>query len=331
MTMNEETVPGSNQEKDEKKMADQNGNGWQSVTIGGVTGILMGAGAMYAAEAFATGATPEDENSASIRTEGSSRSTHREEVATSHIAANGLKVAEVDQNLSFGQAFEAARNAVGPGGVFHWHGNIYNTYRLDEWNSMSAGERQQFAQQVQPEIRPGEGHARHHSDVAQNEVKQEEPMKQKPEDVNKPKPEDPHKPEEQQKPEPERPFDPNNPDPDTPNPPDDGKVHMLGFTKVEAEGQEHMAGHAYYNGRHVYLIDIDHAENHEYDIAIADKNQDGKLTMDESNDIRDVHYTPGKMFIDSILEHHRNQVAMDTQDELATEAPDYVNDANPTI
>ena len=39
-----------------------------------------------------------------------------------------LKVAEVSQDLSFGEAFATARASVGAGGVFHWHGGIYNTY-----------------------------------------------------------------------------------------------------------------------------------------------------------------------------------------------------------
>ena len=98
MATNEETnfVTGNIQTKNEKKVANQNGNGWQSVTIGGVTGILMGAGAMYAAETFATNATPdEDLTSGTSGGEGPSK----EEVPSSHEATNGLKVAEVDQNL----------------------------------------------------------------------------------------------------------------------------------------------------------------------------------------------------------------------------------------
>lgn len=330
MTTNEETIfaTGNDQTKNEKKAANQNGNGWQSVTIGGVTGILMGAGAMYAAEAFATGATPEDENSASVRTEGTSRSTHREEVATSHVAANGLKVAEVDQNLSFGQAFEAARNAVGPGGVFHWHGNIYNTYRLDEWNNMSAGERQLFAQQVQPEIRIGEGRARH-DDIAQNDVKHDEP-KPEPDPTPKPEPKPEPTPKPEPKPEPE-------PTPE-PKPHEDGETHFLGFTNVQYDGQEYQAGHmtAHLNGeeRHVYYIDVDHAPDNEFDVAVLDVNRDGVLTSQESIDIRNRHLNVGEFALASAMEEANqdsDQVAMINQNEVANDMPDYVNDANTTI
>ena len=69
---------------------------------------------------------------------------------------NGLKVAEVSDDLSFGEAFAQARAEVGPGGVFHWHGGIYNTYTADEWSNMTVEQKHDFAQQVQPEIRPEE-------------------------------------------------------------------------------------------------------------------------------------------------------------------------------
>jgi hypothetical protein len=79
-----------------------------------------------------------------------------EQGETSHTLENGLKVAAVNDDLSFGEAFQQARAEVGPGGVFHWHGGIYNTYTPAEWNSMSAGEKHAFAQQIQPEVQPDE-------------------------------------------------------------------------------------------------------------------------------------------------------------------------------
>ena len=87
---------------------------WKPVTIGGLTGILMGAGTMYAIE-----------------------NVNTEELASGNNADEQLKVASVDDNLNFRDAFEAARAEVGPGGVFRWHGNIYNTYTAEEWKAMS--------------------------------------------------------------------------------------------------------------------------------------------------------------------------------------------------
>lgn len=102
---------------------------WKPVTIGGLTGILMGAGAMYGVQAIASGSND----------------------VTSG-AEEGLKVATVDDSMSFSQAFEAARAQVGAGGVFTWHGNIFNTYTADEWKAMSNEDKQLFAEQVKPQI-----------------------------------------------------------------------------------------------------------------------------------------------------------------------------------
>ena len=102
---------------------------WKPVTISGLTGILMGAGAMYGVQAIASGSNGDASG-----------------------AADGLKVATVDDSMSFSQAFEAARAQVGAGGVFTWHGNIYNTYTAAEWKAMSHEDKRLFAEQVKPEI-----------------------------------------------------------------------------------------------------------------------------------------------------------------------------------
>ena len=142
--MNEETIIKSQStgriETQQPKR--KTGEAWKHVTLGGVSGILMGAGLMYAGNAVGKDYESIDEEEQSQ--------------ATSNTTENGLKVAEVNQDMSFGEAFEAARAEVGPGGVFHWHGGIYNTYTADEWNSMSEGQKHDFAQQVRPEVRPDE-------------------------------------------------------------------------------------------------------------------------------------------------------------------------------
>ena len=85
---------------------------WKTVAIGGTTGILMGAGTMYAIQSLAS------DNSVEASTD------------------DTLRVATSADGLSFRQAFDAARAEVGPGGVFRWHGNIYSTYTEEEWKAM---------------------------------------------------------------------------------------------------------------------------------------------------------------------------------------------------
>lgn len=149
--MNETTIlekrPNPNGQQESKK----EGSAWKYVTLGGVSGILMGAGLLYAGQAAA-----QTQNSEEAPEEKPEEVVAPEQGETSHTLENGLKVAAVNDDMSFGEAFEAARAEVGPGGVFHWHGGIYNTYSADEWNDMSVEQKHDFAQQVQPEIRPDE-------------------------------------------------------------------------------------------------------------------------------------------------------------------------------
>lgn len=149
--MNETTIfekrPTANEQQDTKK----EGIAWKQVTLGGVSGILMGAGLLYAGQAAAQTLNNEE------RPEEKPEEKPEDVVApeqgeTSHTLENGLQVAAVNDDMSFGEAFAAARAEVGPGGVFHWHGGIYNTYTADEWNAMSIEQKHDFAQQVKPEI-----------------------------------------------------------------------------------------------------------------------------------------------------------------------------------
>jgi hypothetical protein len=136
--MNEETIieklPTINGQQETKK----EGTAWKQVTLGGVSGILMGGGLLYAGQVIAQKLSKDV--------------VSPEQGETSHTLENGLQVAAVDDNLSFVEAFEQARAEVGPGGVFHWHGGIYNTYTAAEWNAMSVGQKHDFALQVKPEV-----------------------------------------------------------------------------------------------------------------------------------------------------------------------------------
>jgi hypothetical protein len=61
---------------------------------------------------------------------------------------NGIRVAHVDEDQNFAEAFTQARAQVGPGGVFTWHGNTYGTYYAEEWHQMDADDRQEFIKSV---------------------------------------------------------------------------------------------------------------------------------------------------------------------------------------
>ncbi|MBD5227674.1 MAG: hypothetical protein HDS67_06485 [Bacteroidales bacterium] len=70
---------------------------------------------------------------------------HREELSNPEWVDDQIKVAtSVNDDMSFGEAFAAAREEVGPGGCFEWHGQVYGTYTADEWKAMTAEERAEF-------------------------------------------------------------------------------------------------------------------------------------------------------------------------------------------
>lgn len=50
----------------------------------------------------------------------------------------------VDDSMSFAEAFSSARQEVGAGGVFVWKGQLYNTYTAEEWEELSADEKDEF-------------------------------------------------------------------------------------------------------------------------------------------------------------------------------------------
>ena len=146
--MNEETIiekrPVINGQQETKK----EGSAWKHVTLGGVSGILMGAGLLYAGQSVAATKTDISEETADAATAEAQQADSATEAA--------LPVAQMHNDMSFGEAFAAARAEVGPGGVFIWHGGIYNTYTADEWNAMTPQQKNDFAHQVNPEVRAHE-------------------------------------------------------------------------------------------------------------------------------------------------------------------------------
>ncbi|AKD56150.1 hypothetical protein [Spirosoma radiotolerans] len=61
---------------------------------------------------------------------------------------------KVTDNMSFEQAFTTARQEVGMGGVFSWHGHWYNTFEKEEWNSLSLEQRQEYTENILGEKLP---------------------------------------------------------------------------------------------------------------------------------------------------------------------------------
>ena len=119
---------------------------WKKVTLGTVSGVLLGAGGIRAVEKFEEKLNEEDMETSA-----------EEGNAAADVSApvySQAPMAHVSDSMSFGEAFTAARAEVGAGGVFMWHGGIYGTYSADEWDSMTDAQRTAFADSVHPEVTP---------------------------------------------------------------------------------------------------------------------------------------------------------------------------------
>lgn len=114
---------------------------WKPVTISGFTGILMGAASAYGVQTVMNKGIPvPEQNGASLSGTGNTPS------AESEVASAG------DDDFSFKQAFDAARTVMGPGHVFVWRGNLYNTYTIEEWKAMNQQEQEEVVEQVESQL-----------------------------------------------------------------------------------------------------------------------------------------------------------------------------------
>lgn len=184
----------------------------------------------------------------------------------------------VSDDMSFSQAFAAARAEVGPGGAFEWHGNVYGTYTAEEWENMTPEERDEYNNHF--------SWNQHHStsDTTGGELTEESVEETIEESVEEPA-EQAEEPIEVVSVEPE--------DLATDavfHSTDDVVVSVVDDTpEVEILGVVHDVesganiGEMIVDGQEVILIDVDGGGT--FDYMAADLNNDGQITQDEFVDI----------------------------------------------
>jgi len=210
--------------------------------------------------------------------------------------ATGVRVAQVDDDASFSQAFADARAQVGPGGVFEWHGRVYGTYYKDEWDSMTAEQKHEYQASIDyNDVISDESVAQHHIDVAHHNAHNysnthhtsydESEVSAKPDTM------------------------------ETGNDvtPDDGDVQVLevGQTDLNQDGIPENAAVLEVNGHEVLIVDID--RDGIADAALCDVDNDGQP---EIADLSDANMAMPEMS------------SGDAYMAQADAAPDYMNDAN---
>lgn len=269
--------------------AKRNTQFWKNVMIGGVPGILIGAAGTGLATA-ASATTPVVDP-----------------VEPSPAELSPLPIAEVSDDMSFGEAFAAAREQVGAGGVFEWRGNVYNTYSEEEWGAMSPEDRAEFADRLS--VTPIEIEEEVTPEV--QEVVPEEPVETEPEEPVETEPEE---------------------DVNAGNGTDvehdeevvgevvDVQIEEVGVVEME-DGSEAVMAVGQMDGHTALLADVDN--DGVFDVMAVDNNDNDVAEESELIDISEDNIT-----VDDAVLLAQNNIADDPSAELYAGTPDYVNDAD---
>lgn len=133
---NSETTDSASVSNDEAEVKTAKGNMWKRSAVGAGSGLLIGGVATVLMGM----------KKADTESEETESNNHKEELSNPEWVDDQIQVATtVNDDMSFGEAFAAARAEVGPGGCFEWHGNLYGTYTADEWNNMTAEQRAEWS------------------------------------------------------------------------------------------------------------------------------------------------------------------------------------------
>lgn len=127
----------------------------KKLSTGAIAGIGVGAAALAAAGVFIpfklvgkeqdSGAEPpvNPDNTGQEAATGDGETSEHDFVSETTIdnytpTASDLPIATgVNDDMDFNEAFASARDEVGAGGMFYWHGSGYGTYYENEWNNLS--------------------------------------------------------------------------------------------------------------------------------------------------------------------------------------------------
>lgn len=283
----------------EESINKKNAARWQTVAIGGVTGIAMGAAAFRAFETLAS-----DEEAVELVEGGETDGAATAEAAGATVTE--VHQATVDQNLSFGEAFAAARAEVGAGGVFIWHGQLYNTFTAEEWQGMSDAQRDEFATDVQPYLGQQTAEVHQPQTTTQTTTTQTTTMTDG------------------------TGQDGNVHPVTTEEAATEPEVHFLGVEAREVEGQTMNVGHMTVNDVQVALVDMDNDEI--FDISLTDANRNDEIEENEVADISaqglDVETFQTLSEIEQMQQQGQLEQANHVQEDLAPDMPDYMNDAD---
>ena len=191
----------------------------------------------------------------------------------------------INDDMTFSQAFAAARAEVGPGGAFEWHGNVYNTYYAEEWDGLTPEEKQEFNEHF-----IWSNHDATESQTAQA-TEEVEVVSTEPANVAQTAVvEDNYEPE----------------------------VEVLGVVRDDESGVDF--GVMFVDNQEVILVDVDNSGT--FDYGLCDLNNDGQYTQDEIANISDLNVSVSQ-FESAALGNDSLYASTDGTPDYVNDAPDF--------
>lgn len=273
---------------------------WKEVMIGGVSGIALGTAGTLLASSIPIDAAAENSDSQDTPNTENEATNTTAQMATC-----------VNDSMSFSDAFNAAREEVGAGGVFEWHGNLYSTYTAAEWYNMDATARNEFADSIHWDGPSHEYVSSNHSQSSHSTHSthtEEVTNTQTISNGNTTQTQSPNKDEE-----------------DSPD------VEIIGVEHANIDGEhDSIIGTASINGQAVYFIDVD-GEDNEFELMVSDTNGNNQVDEGEVVDISEQHMSVSHFEqLAQAEQSNHNESETPVQYYANNEdLPDYVNDADP--
>lgn len=273
---------------------------WKEVMIGGVSGIALGTAGTLLASFIPIDAAAENSDSQDTPNTENEATNTTAQMATC-----------VNDSMSFSDAFNAAREEVGAGGVFEWHGNLYSTYTAAEWYNMDATARNEFADSIHWDGPSHEYVSSNHSQSSHSTHSthtEEVTNTQTVSNGNTTQTQSPNKDEE-----------------DSPD------VEIIGVEHANIDGEhDSIIGTASINGQAVYFIDVD-GEDNEFELMVSDTNGNNQVDEGEVVDISEQHMSVSHFEqLAQAEQSNHNESETPVQYYANNEdLPDYVNDADP--
>lgn len=286
---------------------------WRKVAVGMGAGILLGTTSSFMTSAIAGETSSETDNASD--SDSSSDAGNVSAVTDGEVAV----ASSVSDDMSFSEAFAAAREELGPGGAFEWHGNVYATYTAEEWDDMTSDEKDEYGSHFNWSSDDSTGVVADASTEAEESNNDAVAGVSSENDTDADSEESievvavdesdnnfviegdvqAHESEDGVELEQEAEVIDANPE-----------VEVLGVVHDSESGAD-IAGVSV-NGQEVILVDLDGSG--EADVIAVDINGDGQLTEDEVSDISSEHI-------------QMSQFENPYDDNLYAEGPDYINDA----